>query len=265
MTHARALKAFVDRRFPGLYAALMGVRDRVSRAEPELQLTKALADPAKRAIDVGASNGLYTFWLLRRAATVLAFEPNPLRIPTLRSRFGGAMRSGRLRLETCALSDHAGAATLVVPTDAQGLASLELDAASGKAVSVTLRRLDEFDDQPVGFIKVDVEGHEVEVLRGGAGLIARDRPCILVESEERHRAGSLADIRALLEPMGYSGHFLLGDRLTPIERFDAATHQSLSALNAAGTHRLDGGVYVNNFMFVPGAEALARLRAAAGS
>ena len=47
-------------------------------------------------------------------------------------------------------------------------------------------RLDSVITEPVGLIKIDVEGHEIAVLRGAETLIRRDRPVLIVESEKRH-------------------------------------------------------------------------------
>jgi hypothetical protein len=41
--------------------------------------------------------------------------------------------------------------------------------------------LDDLKLENVGFVKIDVEGHEAEVLRGAANIITRDRPNFLIE------------------------------------------------------------------------------------
>lgn len=50
-------------------------------------------------------------------------------------------------------------------------------------------RLDDIIKDDVGFIKIDVEGHELAVLKGATSLINRCRPVLLVECEERHSPG----------------------------------------------------------------------------
>jgi hypothetical protein len=81
-------------------------------------------------------------------------------------------------------------------------------------------------------------------------LIKRDRPNILVESEERHRPGSLKMIRDLLEPVGYQGYFVFGKEFVEIEQFSLDRMQSLSSLKADGTDRLAENLYINNFIFL---------------
>jgi hypothetical protein len=65
--------------------------------------------------------------------------------------------------------------------------------------NVELRTLDSLNLQDVGFVKIDVEGHELDVLRGGAETIQRNRPHLLIEVRENH----LTEIRDLLLAWGY--------------------------------------------------------------
>lgn len=267
-----SLKALVEARCPRLFRRLSWVRDRLAPyyAEPELRLLPALCAPGEAAFDIGANSGIYTFWLCRTVAHVTAFEPNPALAALLASKFAAPVAAGRLRVEGCALSDGEGSIALHVP-EFSALASVEAGAvdAHGKtvaAVSVPRATLDRFDDgTPVGFLKIDVEGHEAAVIRGGLRLIGRHRPTILVEAEERHSPGTLATVRGLLEPLGYRGYFALSGRLQDLDGFDPARHQSRSALNEAGTHRVKGATYVNNFIFVARDGVTDRLRALLGS
>jgi len=113
--------------------------------------------------------------------------------------------------------------------------------------TVRCARLDDYRLAPVGFIKIDVEGHEGAVLAGARDTVARNHPIALVEAEERHNAVAVCGVARFFEEFGYRGYFLLEGRLRPIAEFDAAAHQD-------GSHLSDGrhtGVYVNNFLFVP--------------
>jgi hypothetical protein len=49
-----------------------------------------------------------------------------------------------------------------------------------------LQRLDDFHPDDIGLVNIDVEGHELAVLRGAADTFARNRPTVLVEAEEHH-------------------------------------------------------------------------------
>ncbi|MGO8126768.1 FkbM family methyltransferase, partial [Rhizobium ruizarguesonis] len=54
-------------------------------------------------------------------------------------------------------------------------------------ISVPTRRLDSYQFGPLGFIKIDVEGHELKVLKGSQAILNRDHPNLLIEAEDRHR------------------------------------------------------------------------------
>ncbi|MBB3264995.1 FkbM family methyltransferase [Azospirillum sp. OGB3] len=265
-----SLKAAIELRHPRVFRRLTWLRDRLAPyyAEPELRLIPALCVPGEAAYDIGANSGIYTFWLCRVAASVTAFEPNPKLASLLESKFAPLIASGRLRVEGCALSDGDGSIVLHIPRSS-ALASVEAEAVGAhgeevEAVTVPRRMLDGYDDRPVGFLKIDVEGHEAAVVGGGLRLIGRDRPNLLIEAEERHNPGALAALQARLAPLGYRGYFVLAGRLCTLDGFDPDRHQSRSALNAAGTHRVKGRIYINNFIFVARDGVADRLRAALG-
>lgn len=265
--HLSHLKAAIEERYPRLFQRLTWMRDRLAPyyAEAELRLVPDLCGAEEVALDVGANSGIYTFWMLRSAARVIAFEPNPALSAILRAKFAEEIVGGRLAVQGCAVSDADGEITLYIP-HASALASVETGAVDQHGqevapVTVPRIRLDGIPDDPVGFIKIDVEGHEAAAVRGGLELIRRDRPNILVESEERHHHGALAELTALLEPLGYRGWYVQGGRLYPLADFDAAVLQSRSALNAEGTHRVKGRVYINNFLFLARGGVAERLSA----
>ena len=251
------------RTFPLLVARLSDLHDSLSAGEPETALLPHLVDPLQLSVDVGAHRGLYVHRLLKLGGTVLAVDANPAMAAFLCVRFRRAIADGRLSVISTALGAREGSGHLSVPEGGSGLATLRPLASDGhgplEQVTVPVKPLGSLVREPIGFMKVDVEGHEVEVLKGAADLLARDRPSLLLETEERHRPGALAAIRALLEPMGYRGFFLRDGRLHPLTAFDAARDQNLAALNDAGTHRLAGRTYINNFVFAARESVLEKL------
>jgi hypothetical protein len=103
---------------------------------------------------------------------------------------------------------------------------------------------------PVGFIKVDVEGHEEEVVDGGLKVIGRDHPVMLIEIEERHRPGALPRILARLLERGYSGFFLHEGGVHSINAFDQKKHQNPAEVEDDPSGRVSRGCYINNFLFI---------------
>lgn len=239
---------------------------RVGYFDPELHLLPLLCDRDKVSIDIGASMGSYTVHLLGHSRRCVVFEPRPEAIAYLLQRLAPRPHR-RLSVEPVALSDHAGEAQLRVVTEDKGRSTIEPvntveGATSIECVTVPVRRLDDYAARlgPVGFIKIDVEGHEEAVLLGATALLERDHPALLIEIEERHKPGAIEAVRRHLGTLGYRGFFYRGGKLHPLETFSIAVHQDVAKMGM-----LAGGepVYVNNFLFAAGAP-LARLEHLAG-
>lgn len=226
------------------------LRSTFKKHEAERALLPALCDHQRIGLDIGAALGAYSWPLAKLCRRCIAFEPNPEQARYLRRAFGA-----RLQLENCALSNRRGEVELVIPlgrnSDKAGLATVApgpwLGSQPVRRVKVTTRTLDELELAPVGFIKLDVEGHELAVLKGGENLLIRDKPNLLVELEERFGAGTILQTRIYLEELGYHGYFLEGQSLRNIAKFDVARHQSMASWGTPGA-------YINNFVFVAGGQ-----------
>lgn len=220
------------------------------RGDPEIARLADLVGGRRRAVDVGANRGVYSYWLARCCARVEAFEPNP----ELARRLDSA-GLGNVAVHRVALSDRGGTAELLVPRHRKGglddpggrLAGLDpLDAAA--RFPTTLARLDDFSLADVDFIKIDVEGHEERVLDGAWGVIARDRPALLIELEERHNSGCLARVRERFAAIGYRMLFL-----------DGGQWRDAGALGPGQAG--PSGRYINNFLMIDAARAAALAKA----
>ena len=56
-----------------------------------------------------------------------------------------------------------------------------------KSFNVETKKLDDFNFlNKISFIKIDVEGHETEVIKGSLNIINKHKPILLVEIEEKH-------------------------------------------------------------------------------
>src|SRR5207248_7153229 len=116
----------------------------------------------------------------------------------------------RLPVQVCdfALSDRAGSADLFIPDD-RAFASLVNG--TGARMTVRTRTLDDLRaevSRTISFVKIDVEGHELAVLRGGVRCLDEDKPTILVEIEERHSRTPMSETFDFLLSRGYRGSFL---------------------------------------------------------
>ena len=226
--------------------------------DAEYWLIPLFCRPDKIAVDVGANMGIYAYAMAKHARQVIAFEPNTDLWPFLRRFLGD-----RVRLEDTALSDAAGQAEFRVVAGNTGVATIEaanplsmIDRPEKITIrSVATRPLDSFGLSDVSFIKIDVEGHEEAVLAGGRETIARERPVVLVEAEDRHNPGAPGRVADWFAALGYEGFFIRGRRLAPV-----------GELSAADTHLagLESGGYVNNFLYLPNQDdgLVLRVRAA---
>lgn len=173
------------------------------------------------AIDAGANAGLYSYGLSRFCKKVHSFEINPAHCRMLRD-FGAP----NVEIHGVGLSNIHGEKTLYTPVHSGGMvlegwASLEPGNCPGAPKHLETRvrvvPLDEFEFPECVFLKVDVEGHELQVLEGAENTLRRTRPRILIEIRDSNLAAvdrlleSLAfrrmDIRALIGCPGAQGNF----------------------------------------------------------
>lgn len=238
---------------PALWRGARALRRRLGQGlEREMALLPHLVPRDRVALDVGGNTGIYCEQLVRLTSQVVVVEANPIL-----ARHLDWMFEGRVKVVAAAASAQVGEVVLRIPEDDSlgGLSTVAPEnALTGKLRSVTVpaRTIDSLELENVGFIKIDVEGHEAAVLAGAQALLRRDRPNILLEAEERHHKGAVAAVRAQLEPLGYTGYMLRKGVLTALSGFDPAIHQDLSGVSEDELNR--GHVpetYVNNFVFLP--------------
>lgn len=149
--------------------------------------------PGMTVLDVGANVGYMTLFMAARvgdAGRVHSFEPNPTVARRLAENLAlnPALR-GRITVHDFALGATSRETEFYAPVDGHegvgGLRDTER-APLDRVIRVPVRTLDEFAAaygiRRLDFIKMDVEGGEWDVLKGGAGVLARFRPLILLEA-----------------------------------------------------------------------------------
>lgn len=218
----------------------------LGRLEPETAIIGELTEQRRRCLDVGANVGLYTYRFAQLFESVESFEP----IPAC-ARIIAASKRSNVRLHNFALSNRKGRANLSIPAtggpEVTALASLSNEFPGAELLNVELRTLDSFGFTDVDLIKIDVEGHELEVLEGGLETIRRESPTLLIEIEQRHHASrTIHDIFDFILKLGYLGSFYWNGRLMPLTEFSIPRHQQ-----SIDPRSQD---YVNNFIFRPAAK-----------
>jgi FkbM family methyltransferase len=148
------------------------------------------ADPERDFLDIGAHIGYYAAYLSPRVRRVYAFEPDPRNLPGVRAN---ARITGNVEVVAAAVSSRDGVAALHVGRGS-ALTTLEGDG-TGVTVNVPVMRIDTFcaarPEVRVALVKTDIEGHDLEALRGMAGTVARDQPLILTECSSHDELDAL--------------------------------------------------------------------------
>jgi len=130
----------------------------------------------RTAVDVGAHVGMWTMQLAKRFAYVQSFEP----VAAHRECFALNVDALNVTLHPCALSETEGSVAIHTSPTSSGDSWIE---GPGE---IPLRTLDSFELDDVDFMKIDTEGHELSVLRGGEQTIKRCRPVVIVEQKREH-------------------------------------------------------------------------------
>ena len=186
--------------------------------EKELEIIERYADKSKDALDIGVYRGVYTYKLSKFFKTVHSFEPNPLLYPYLEKNLNKIIKN--LKLYNLALSDSNGETELKLPARSKSIFNdnieelFQLGAATMhpnndvkdyKKVPILMRKLDDIRiENKIGFIKIDVEGHEKNVVLGGLETIKRNKPVLLIEIEQKHTKKPVEQTINFIKSLNYN-------------------------------------------------------------
>jgi FkbM family methyltransferase len=232
MPDGAVLRSLLERsltRLPGLYARLIA-----RRREPNLEkiVFLSLVRRGDTVIDIGANTGYYTLLfshLVGVRGSVHAFEPVPPTFARLQAYMQRA-GPGNVVLNNQALADEEKETALYLPGGDHGQAALTAHTfgswtaeASVQTYPCRATTLDAYvatrEVGALSFVKCDVEGAELLVLRGARQAIHRFNPLLFLEVS-RHWTADFsyepADIARFLQDLGYSRFFLVTDKLLPL-------------------------------------------------
>lgn len=173
-------------------------------SEGEISLFQQLLEPGMIAVDAGANIGTHTLALARIVGpkgAVLAFEPQRIVFQTLAAN--AALNSlTNVSCQQRALGDALGLVR-VPPLDyakSNNFGGLPLGEGWATGETVEVIRIDDLNLAVCHLIKIDVEGMELEVLRGAAATIERCQPALYVEID---RAEKRDEVLRWLDAQGY--------------------------------------------------------------
>jgi FkbM family methyltransferase len=180
-------------------------------------------------LDVGANDGLHSSLFLLAGWRCTAFEPQPECVAYIR-RIAALNGFSRLTVEQCAVGERQASAADFYVSERSWFSSLDRGNVerfeTAERISVEMITLDAYCQAhrvvPT-CIKIDVEGHELQVLRGSASVLAECKPELVVEVSADPALRT--NVWELLAPLGYRAYVATHEGLRAIptlERFRAA-------------------------------------------
>ncbi len=206
----------------------------------ELAFVERFLRPQMTVLDIGAHHGLYSLLASRKVGPrgrVISFEPSPRERKALRLNLA-LNWSRNVSVHEVALGSEAGEADFFLvegtETGCNSLRPPELKTGTYRPTRVRVAVLDDWLRKrkigTVDFIKIDVEGAELEVLRGARKLLStRTRPVLLVEIAEIRTAPwgySARETVRFMREMGYVWFSIRGDGSLSVLQPDYDLHDA---------------------------------------
>jgi FkbM family methyltransferase len=206
------------------------------------QLMEQVINNRTNCIDIGCHIGsmMQKMQDLSPNGHHIAIEPIPYKVKWLKQKFA------KVDVHQVALSDRTGETSFYIQTEQTGYSGLRQHAKSERErvgyeeLKVECKRLEQLvpSDRPIGFIKLDVEGAELEVFRGSEAVLRQDHPVILFECTQSGLDSYGTDssqIHEILQRFGYQifllKDYLGGGQALTAEAFSAAMVYPFKAFN----------------------------------
>lgn len=181
--------------------------------EDEIKFVRQLVRPGQKAIDIGANYGVFTLTLAKAVGAkgqVWAFEPASKTAEFLRKSVT-VNHWNHITIDTSALSDHEGSAKLSLNQNAELNEIIRGDDALGAYETVKLTTLDAAAARHgwagIDFLKIDAEGEEEAIIRGGHGFFQVESP--LVQYEIKAAQGVHLGLTQAFKAIGYDSYRLV--------------------------------------------------------
>jgi FkbM family methyltransferase len=204
----------------------------------ELNLIEHLVDKESNSVDIGVYLGVFSKVMSQYSRNVYSFEPHPDHF-----KFINRALPSNVKVFNMALSNEEGESKLFVPRKHPSAGKIGASSDRRDVTEYAVKRtvLDNFNFTGVGLIKIDAEGHEFEILKGGTKTISENKPNLIVEVEQRHQKRNVNEVFDLIRNFGYQGYFFHQGKINRLEKFKTDM-QSM---------RVTSPDYVNNFLFIP--------------
>jgi len=251
----KALIQLAYKFWPSLYKkrffkTLNSIQTKNFKCEPELLYLQSILKSDSTFIDIGTNKGIYLYQAEQTITTgkIIGFEPNKKLVDFCNHLFKIA------KVYPFAVSSKSGVSILNIPRKGNGLqdtrASLEALGDDVERIEIETIKLDDWvRDQSISkidVIKIDVEGHEFDSIKGCENILKSIKPILIIEIELRHAKYPINEIFEFIMQFGYDVFYY--DRqtlkLAPFDYNKIADFQKDEYLN-------DFNLYINNFIFIP--------------
>ena len=222
-----------------------------NQVDIEFEVLKQLLTPQSCVLDIGANNGEYCYFFqeISKVNKVYAFEP----IPSLFKKLNETFPS--IQVSPYAISNDNRQTKLYIPyiahqrfeTRAKLDPIKEVGETKNQEITVETKTLDSLflaSSEKIDFLKIDIEGHELQAIQGARQLIKRDLPKMMIEIEHRHHKEEFWNVINEIKGTEYQCYFydISIKQVVEISQFDLEKHQ-----NSANKEQY----YIHNLFFFP--------------
>ncbi len=209
----------------------LGFVPQLGALSAEERFLQQLTFDGETVFDVGGYEGIFTLFFARRVGPrgrVVTFEPNPRNFARIveNVRLNGF---SQVLVRQVAVGSAPGRASLVFPADETARGSIDASIADQikqeRGVVTVDVELDTLDRQVAAgmpepdFVKLDVEGLELDVLRGMRGLLEHRHPRLYIEIHGADVERKLENVTAVVELLWSAGYDVLHvETNTPLRR-----------------------------------------------
>jgi FkbM family methyltransferase len=211
------------------------LREQQDFFEDELRFVRGLLQPGQKVVDIGANYGVYTLPMALKVGPgghVWAFEPASSTAQFLAQGIA-ANAFGHVTLEQKAVSSSSGSAQLSLEHDSELNSIIHGRPPAGNSETVSLVTLDECMDRyrwtSIELIKIDAEGEENNILKGGGRFFANLAPLVQYELKKDATNINLGLVREFAA-IGYDSYRLVPG-LNLLLPFDAESQPDPYLLN----------------------------------
>lgn len=223
------------------------------KAEPEMVWLKNYLKKDDVFIDIGANVGAYIFITndVLKPENIFGFEPNSQLHNRLRRIFP------KNNFSKTALSDENTEAEFKIPiVGGKQIASRgtlqkkfkEKNEEKSVIHKVMVLKFDDWAEKQgfskIDFIKIDVEGNEMQTLRGAKRSLKKFRPTLMVEMEQRHHPEPLKNLISEIESWNYEAYVLNRENFN-LEKLNSDNFSQDESFHK--NHKF----YINNIIFIP--------------